>query len=213
MLDAILNLDMDFFMSPPYFGRFYGSSEPTSFSSYYSTCQAWTTPEAFIKKLDLKHRIHGETMRDDNQSYYYIKTLIDKGEVEPHKFTIVNFDAHHDMYIHWDENWFRSTSGSAHNYDNMVMPFIREWIDEIIWVVPDCVDIKSQFDNMKVDFSDNQAIIHLSPHTQLCLKIVKFSDFNAELYNWKYFCLIQNPELSKATPESIAALSKYISRY
>lgn len=215
MQAAILNLDADFFITPPYYGRFYRDPEAVSYSSYHSISSFWLQPEDFIKKLSLTNRIRGATMKEDNQSYLYIKNMVDKKIVEPNKFTIVNFDAHHDAYVHWDEHWFRSVEGTFHNYDNMIAPFYRNWVAEIVWVTPSYLnkeDIKKQFKNMKVDLTDTSAIIHISPYTKVCLKIVSWDNFIAD-FDWKYFCFITNPDMSKITPEMITYINKYIARY
>lgn len=214
MVDAILNLDMDFFTSPPYFGRFYGKPEAVSYSSFHATSSIWLDPKDFVAKLGLGHRIRGQKMREDNQSFLYIQSMLTAKVVEPKKFTIVNFDSHHDCFIHWDEHWFRSMEGALHNYDNMVAPFLHDWVDEIVWVTPGYMTddmYREQFRDMNVTFQDDVAIIHISQSLKARVRRVRWSDYNKESFKWRYFNLIINPEMSKATPQMIESLSAFVS--
>ena len=154
-------------------------------------------------------------MRDDNQSFLYIKNLIDAKVLEPKKFTIVNFDSHHDAYVHWEENWFRSVDGRFHNYDNMIAPFIQDWVTEIFWVYPDYFTddmLKSHFRNMNVTYTmQSSVIVNISPTFKITIKPIKWSNYNPDFFNWKYFNLIINPEMSKATSKMIEDIAKYVS--
>ncbi len=214
MLQAVLNLDMDFFTNPPYFGRFYGKTNAESYSTFHATSSLWLSTEDFIKKTNLTHRIRGAKMRNDNQSFLYIKKMIDEKVLEPKKFTIVNFDSHHDAYVHWDEHWYRSVDGAFHNYDNMIAPFIHDWVDEIIWITPDYMTddmFKLQFSNMNTTTSGDVTIIHISSHLKIRIRRIKWSDYNPDSFNWKYMNLITNPEMSKANPKMIEEISQFVS--
>lgn len=215
-LTAVLNLDMDFFTSPPYFGRFYGETKATSFSTFHATSKLWIDSKDFLNKMDFKHRIRGATMRNDNQSYLYIKSMIDQNVLVPNNFTIVNFDSHHDCYIHWDENWYRSVEGKFHGYDNMVAPFINKWVSEIIWVTPDYMTddmFREQFKYMSVNYINNDVIVNISDSLRIRIKRLKWSDYQSTFFDYKYFCLIMNPEMSKSNPKMISDISKYVSEF
>jgi len=182
---AFVNVDLDFFTKPYYIGNHYEEEEWKSTSNFKARASKWMHTEEFISRLPMiSKRIRGSFVKQDQQMLFSLSNLIQTDFLKPKMFDLINFDAHHDMYMWNDSDYFNNKSGLSDYapFESMIAPFKMEWINNLIWVHPDYVipklpDIKALYPNAKIT-------------------AIQWSDWNWNEHEMKYLSIVTNPDMS-----------------
>jgi hypothetical protein len=198
-MDAILNLNLDFFIQPYYIGNHFIEDEWISITDFQAKSRSWLDSHVFFSRLKIKEKLRGCNVRDESQVIFHWTKMVEEKVLTPKQFTIINFSAHHDLYIKHEEEYYYTLNMKYHDSDSMLFPYIQEWLKVTIWVVPDYFtdeDIKNHFKYLSVKEKDGIYEIKLSRDYSIYLKVLHFRKFINE-YNFKYFSLILNPKFVK----------------
>lgn len=218
-MDAIINLDFDFFFQPTYFGNYFGNKEWTSWEDFKATSTRWIDYKEFFEKIKLKGAIRGSSVKDNAQTSFYIKKMFDIDFVKRGETAIIQFDAHPNTY-YWNKIGDVDKWGLAEfkPFNSTIAFFKEKLIDTIIWVVPDYVNediIKRHFENLEVSIEDNVFIPFVSSNFEVKLKMIKWTEFVQQVdnYNWKYFSFVMNSRMCNYSQEELIGITKHIKRY
>jgi hypothetical protein len=210
-MDCVYCIDLDFFTQPFFHGEYYIERDSFSRSDFFATAKQWIMPETFVERLKLVPT-RGCTVKDDNQPFFYWKQMIAEGYLTPKKFTIVNFDAHHDLYLKYNHDYYKSL-GIYNNYDNMMAPFVHDWVDEIIWVTPDYYTgdtIRQHFSMMNVNINREYVTIHVSQDYDIKIKVLRWAQFVPADYTPRYLSMILNSSMGVSDSRLVQTISKYV---
>jgi len=182
---AFVNVDLDFFTKPYYIGNHYQEIDWKSKSDFKARANKWMHTEEFISKMPLNdRRARGSFVKEDQQMLFSLSNLIKDKCLQPKMFDLINFDAHHDMYMWNDSDYFNKKSGLAdyHPFESMIAPFKMEWINNLIWVhpdyvVPDLPNIKALYPNANIE-------------------TIQWSDWNWNKHEIKYLSVVTNPDMA-----------------
>jgi len=199
MTPALVNVDLDFFTKPFYKGKYYEEEGWNSLSDFRAKARKWIHTEDFISTLPLESQyVRGCIVKEDQQPLFHWDNLIKTKWVETKKFDIINFDAHHDMYIWHTLEYYQDKQGLAnyHPFEAMIAPLKMGWVDNIIWVHPDYVepnlpDVSALYPNAK-------------------LTAIKWSDWNWENHSMKFLSVVTNPTMSIINEGMLEDFSKII---
>lgn len=183
MKQALVSVDFDFFTKPYYKGCHYENSDWVSKSDFKAKANKWIHTEDFISKLPIDEFIRGCIVQQDQQPLFHWANLINTHWVEKKKFDIIYFDAHHDMYMWNDAEYYLAKDGIAaySPFEAMLAPLQLDWAENIIWVHPDYVDTK---------------LPDLSFYPNVNVKSIQWSDWQWGDYEIKYLTVITNPDIS-----------------
>lgn len=218
-MDAIINLDFDFFIKPTYFGSYFGERDWNSFEDFKAVSNRWLTPQDFTNKLGLNNPIRGCVVQENTQVIFNIKKIFSENYINSREVKIFLFDAHPNTY-YWDEvgsvdSW---SLGEFKSYNSTIAFFKDKIVDTITWVTPDYMDgqlMNKHFENFKI-FKDKNIIIPVvSQSFTVRIKVIKWSEFinKSSKYNWKYFSFTTNPRMCLHEQEELHHLSNLIQQY
>ena len=214
-MDSFLTINMDFFTEPYYIGGHFITDEWTSSTDFQAKSKIWIDVNAFIDRIKLA-RTRGCTIRDENQIIFSWRKMLAEKLVIPKKFTIINLSSHHGLYLKHDEKHYKSLRFKFHDFDYMIVPYIQDWVDSTIWVVPDYFDadmIREHLKHLNVEVRDGTYFINVSTNCQIKLKILKFREFHPADYQIKYTGLVLNPKMAKMNSSTVNMLTNYLSQY
>ncbi|MFW6226145.1 MAG: hypothetical protein ACOC3V_04235 [bacterium] len=202
MRPAIVNVDLDFFTKPYYQGNYYEIKDWQSKSDFRARARKWMHTEDFISKLPLENKyIRGCVVKEDNQPLFHWNNLIKTKWVEPKQFDVIHFDAHHDMYIWHDIEYYEDKNGLAdyHPCESMIAPFRMGWINNLIWIHPDYVDteppdLKKLYPNSKIES-------------------IQWSDWNWNNHSMKFLSVVTNPQIGIINQGMIHDFQKIIQEW
>ena len=140
--------------------------------------------DEFVSTLPMASQyVRGCIVKEDNQPLFYWDKLIQSKWMEPKMFDIIHFDAHHDMYIWHEADYYRDKEGLAnyHPFEAMLAPLQMEWVNNIIWVHPDYVE--PQLPDISL----------LYPNANI--KAIQWSDWNWNNHEMWYLSVVTNPDM------------------
>ena len=199
LIEAVLNIDLDFFTEPAFIGNHYLSAEPSSQSDFFAKAKIWLTIDDFLQKIGLKDRTRGCFVSDDKQILFYYQKLFDEEYLQPKKLLFVNVDAHHDMYDFFPEGYYDHISLFEYNtYNSLIAPIKHDWFrSPIVWIHPDYVTDEKMLDTSHVDISVEE---------------VAWSNYH-ETFDWKYVSVILNKRMAKVENGMIDKLRSLVSEW
>jgi len=216
--DAILNIDLDFFTEPCYTGNGYLDSNWQSYTSFQAKAKNWLNNEDFFKKINLNNRVRGCSIGQDDQVPFYYNKIIKEGYISPLNFDFIHIDAHHDMYSKYNSHYYKNHElANYNNWDSLISLFINRWVKKVIWVYPDYYNSdflnKHLFFREEVEEKNGLYFFNFVQNTNIEIKPIKWSDFNADNYVWKYISLILNSNISKIDNELLIKIRSFISQW
>ena len=203
MRKAIVNVDLDFFTKPQYEGNYFSKIDWTSKSDFKAVARKWMRTDEFVATLPMGNKfVRGCIVKENNQPLSHWNQMIDSKWLEPKMFDIIHFDAHHDMYMWHDDEYYHKKQGIAdyRPFEAMIAPLKMGWVNNIIWVHPDYIipDIPS-------------SIKRLYPNSNV--KAVQWSDWNWNNHEMWHLSVVTNPDMCIMNEGMIEDFDKIIQRW
>ena len=220
-MDAVLNIDLDFFTTPPYFGSGFGEKDFRSFSNYQPKTTNWLSVEDFLKKLNLKQIVRGCSVLETKQLVFYWQKLIDEKYLIPGEFAYVNASAHCNTYCFVPKGYYDYLVPSRYNaFDANIYLFRNEWPSKFEWITPDDFSgeiLAQHFVNQRMRSSPKGNIIKLdiSKYFDVEMHYSRWRETDLSEYNWKYISIVMSPTICNTETHSqyLQQLMKNISDY
>lgn len=137
MEEIILDIDFDFFTKPVYYGSNQKLRELNKIIEHQKNSELWLTEfHGFLANLDFNHEIKSQVSLDHKD---FLRLELNS---EDKKYTIIHFDAHHDIYIEEDD---QNLNNIYDNDSSYLLHLIKnKKASKIIWVYPPFCDIKTK---------------------------------------------------------------------
>lgn len=127
MEKIILDIDFDFFTKPIYYGSNQKLKELEKLKEHQKNSEIWFTEfDDFLSKFKFSIETKSQVSLDHRDFLKLVSNNINK------KYTIIHFDAHHDIYM--EEN----SSNIIYDNDSSYLLYLikNELVSRIIWVYP-----------------------------------------------------------------------------
>lgn len=212
---ALLNIDIDFTNKPELRGNQYIIQDFVGLNDIKTKLNPYMPVDGIIKKLNLIHKYTGQMTNSTEQILPFYQRLIDKGVVEPKKFTFVHIGAHCNLYSFGGHDEYELKK-EIHDYEDhqaFAFLFVRKYIDNMTWVYPDYYDehqLDSHFQGMDFIKRNGYYIISINQGLRFIIKPVKWSNFLPTKYIWKTISIITNKHTANFKPEDLHKLKELI---
>lgn len=212
---VLLNIDVNFTCKPELVGNQYVVEDFVGSSNIKTLIRPYIDVQQVIEKLKFKHKINGQITNSTNQILTFHQRLIDRGVVEPKKFTFIHIGAHNNLYSYGghSEYEYKKEIHDYESYQAFAYFFVKKFIDKMIWVVPDHYteeQIDKHFAGMDFIKRNGYHLVSINQGLRFVVQVVKWSNFLPSKYEWKAATIVTNKHTANFKPADLQKLRELI---